>query len=81
MKTYWGSGGIVSAMHSLTLALDGGKWSASRPGHFTPTERDPGTHQIGGWVGPRASLGMVLRKIPSLDQGSNPDDPILQPIT
>jgi hypothetical protein len=23
-------------MHSLALALDGGEWSASHPGHFTP---------------------------------------------
>jgi hypothetical protein len=25
-----------SSTHSLTSALDGGEWSASRPGHFTP---------------------------------------------
>jgi hypothetical protein len=25
-------------MHSLTSALDGYEWSASRPGHFTPRE-------------------------------------------
>jgi hypothetical protein len=24
--------------------LDGGEWSASRPGRFTPRERAPGTH-------------------------------------
>jgi hypothetical protein len=45
-----------SAMHSLTLALDGGEWSASHPGCFTPKERAPGTHWIGGWVGPSAVL-------------------------
>jgi len=33
-------------MHSLTLALDGGEWSASCPGHLTPKERAPGTHCI-----------------------------------
>jgi hypothetical protein len=38
--------------HSLTSVLDGGDWSASRPGRFTPRERAPGTHWIGGWVGP-----------------------------
>jgi hypothetical protein len=43
-------------MQSLTSALDGGEWSASRPGRFTPRERNPGTHWIGGWVGPRAVL-------------------------
>jgi len=35
----------------LTSALDGGKWSASRPGRFTPKEKAAGTHWIGGWVG------------------------------
>jgi hypothetical protein len=60
-------------MHSLTLALDGGEWSASRPGHFTPRERAPGTHWIGGWVGPRALLDAVAKiKIPSPHQESNP---------
>jgi hypothetical protein len=28
----------------LTSALPGGKWSASRPGHFTPRKRAPSTH-------------------------------------
>jgi hypothetical protein len=36
-----------SSTHSLTSALDGGEWSASRPGRFTPRERAPGTHWIG----------------------------------
>jgi hypothetical protein len=38
----------------LTSAIDGGERSASRPARFTPKERAPGTHWIGGWVGPRA---------------------------
>jgi hypothetical protein len=38
--------------HSLTSALDGSEWSASRPGRFTPRETAPGTHWIGGWMGP-----------------------------
>jgi len=41
-----------SSTHSSTSALDGGEWSASRPGRFTPRERAPGTRWIGGWVGP-----------------------------
>jgi len=45
-----------SSTHSLTSALDGGEWSASRPSRFTPRERAPSTHWIGGWVGPRAVL-------------------------
>jgi len=32
----------------LTSALDGGEWSASRPGRFTPREIAPGIHWIGG---------------------------------
>jgi hypothetical protein len=47
---------MYSSTHSLTSALDGGEWSASRPGRFTPRERVPGTHWIGGWLGPRAVL-------------------------
>jgi hypothetical protein len=55
-----------SSRHSLTLALDGGEWSALRPGRFISKERAPGTHGIGGWMGPRAGLdGVVKRKIPS----------------
>jgi hypothetical protein len=62
-------------MHSLTLALDGGEWSASHPGCFTPRERDPGTPWI-GWLGLRAGLDMVSkRKIPSPHWDSNLDHP------
>jgi hypothetical protein len=46
----------------LTSALDGGEWSASRPGHFTPGERAQGTHWTGGWVDPRAGLDAVVRR-------------------
>jgi hypothetical protein len=48
--------GVINAYwrSSLTSALYGGEWLASRPGRFTPRERAPGTHWIGGWVGPRA---------------------------
>jgi hypothetical protein len=54
MKVY---GGVDVYIHVfLTLALVGGEWSASRLGRFTPGERAPGTHWIGGWVGPRASV-------------------------
>jgi hypothetical protein len=51
MKPYWERYGST---HSLTSALDEGEWLASRPGRFTPREKAPGTHRIGGWVGPRA---------------------------
>jgi hypothetical protein len=48
---------------------------------FTPRERAPGIYWIGGWVGPRAILDVVVkRKIPSPHQESNPRIPIIQPI-
>jgi hypothetical protein len=46
----------------LTSALDGGEWSALSPGRFTPRERAPDTHWIGGWVGPRTVLDAVVKK-------------------
>jgi hypothetical protein len=50
-------GGVDVQIHIfLTSTLAGGEWSASRPGSFTPGERAPDTHWIGGWVGPRAGL-------------------------
>jgi hypothetical protein len=52
---------------SLTSALGGGEWSTSRPGHFTPEERAPGTHWIGGWVDLRVGLDdLEKRKFLSL---------------
>jgi hypothetical protein len=51
-----------SSTHSLTSALDGGEWSASRPGRFTPWERIRGTHWIRGWVGPRAVLDAAVKR-------------------
>jgi hypothetical protein len=41
MKAYWGSGGIAPC-----ILLDGGEWSASRPGRFKPRERAPATHWV-----------------------------------
>jgi hypothetical protein len=65
-----------SSTHSLTSTLDGGEWSASRPGRFTLRERVPSTLCIGGWVGPRAVLDAVVkRKIPITRQES-----IFQPV-
>jgi hypothetical protein len=70
-----------NSTHSLTSALGGGEWSASRPGRFTSRERAPGTHWIGGWVGPRAVLDAVVKRIiPSPRRESNPRTPIVQPV-
>jgi hypothetical protein len=61
-----GGGGRYSSYSFMTSALDGGEWSASRPGRaFTPGESTPGTHWTGGWVGPRAGLDTE-------DRGKNP---------
>jgi hypothetical protein len=61
-----------SSTHSLTSVLDGGEWSASHPGCFTPRERAQGTHRIEGWVGPGADLDAVAkRKIPNPSRESN----------
>jgi hypothetical protein len=46
----------------LTSALVGGEWPASRPGRFTPGERAPGTHWIGGWLGPGAGVDDVEKR-------------------
>ena len=40
----------------MTAALEGGEWSASRPGRTLPPGERPSTHCTGGWVGPRAGL-------------------------
>jgi hypothetical protein len=79
MRTYWGSGGI--ATHILDLGTRW-RWVVS----FTirqlyPQKKVPGTHWIGGWVGPRAVLDMVVkRKIPIHRWESNPRTPIVQPV-
>jgi hypothetical protein len=74
----WGNGGIAPPF--LTLALNGGEWSASRF-YFTPEETAPGTHYIQGWVGPRAGLDvMEKRKISCPYQELNPDLMVIQPV-
>jgi hypothetical protein len=39
-----------------------GEWSALRLSRFIPGERDPCTHWLGGWVGPRAGLDDVEKR-------------------
>jgi hypothetical protein len=48
----------------LTSALEGGVWSASRPGRLYPRER-PVTHCTGGWVGPGAGLDRCGKSRPT----------------
>jgi hypothetical protein len=60
MKAY---GGVDAYIHIfLTSALVGGEWLASLHGRFTPGEKAPGTHWIGGWVDPRAGLDNVEKR-------------------
>jgi hypothetical protein len=49
-------------MGEWTSELAGGEWSASHLSHFTPGEKVPGTHWIGGWVDPRAGLDNVVKR-------------------
>ena len=48
----------------MTAALEGGEWSAARPGRTLPRER-PGTHFTGGWVSPRAGLDGRKNLVPT----------------
>jgi hypothetical protein len=52
----------ISTLATISSALVGGEWSASRPGRFTLGERAPGTHCIGSWVGPRDGLDDVEKR-------------------
>jgi hypothetical protein len=71
MKTY---GGVEVWPHAfLTSALGEGEWLASWPSRFTPRERAPSTHWIGGWVAHRASLDTMLkRRVPTPLPGIEP---------
>jgi hypothetical protein len=70
MKTY----GEVESF--LISALDGGEWSASRPGRSTPWERALGIHWTGSWVGPRVGQDAVVnRKMLLPCRESNPCRP------
>jgi hypothetical protein len=63
-------------MHSLTSALDGGEWSASRPGRFTARERAPRYSFDRRLGGPQSRSGYdVEEKIPIPRRNSNPDLP------
>jgi hypothetical protein len=54
-------GGVKAKFHtSFTLPLGKNEWSVS---YFTPRERVPNTYRIGGQVGSRATLDMVIVKI------------------
>jgi hypothetical protein len=53
---------VYSSYSFTSSVLDGGEWSASRPGRALPPRKDPhGTHCTGGWVGLRAGLDTEAR--------------------
>jgi hypothetical protein len=55
----WECGGMATPLLTSVLGVE---WSASRPGRFTPWERDCGTHGIENCVGPRAGLDAVKKE-------------------
>jgi hypothetical protein len=67
---------MYSSCSFLTSALDGGEWSASRPGSTLPPGKGPsGTRCTGGWEGPRACLdtevtGKILSPLPGIEPRS-----------
>jgi hypothetical protein len=74
--------GSIAPLIPWTSALDGGEWSASRSGRFTPRERAPGTYWIGGWVGgPQNRSGRGGEEKNSQPRReSNPRTSIVQPV-
>jgi hypothetical protein len=63
----------------LTFVLDGGNWSASRPGCFNPRWRALCTHWLWRWVGSRAGLDTVeYRKISCRCRELNPESSAVQ---
>jgi hypothetical protein len=50
----------VCRQELLTSALDGGEWSASRPGRFTPWETITSINLI-RWVAPKGGLDPVVK--------------------
>jgi hypothetical protein len=58
-KTY---GDGDTAPRVLILAIDGVHRSVSNPGALSPKEIAPGTHWVGGCVGPRAGLDAVKKR-------------------
>jgi hypothetical protein len=46
--------------YNSTILDPGNRWSAVS---FTPQEITPGTHQIGGWLGPTAHLDAVQKNL------------------
>jgi hypothetical protein len=68
----------------LASTLDEGEWSASRPSGFTPKERAPGNHWIGGWMGPEpvwARWWREFQPLPGLEPWSSSPKPSAIPLS
>jgi hypothetical protein len=69
MKTH---GGVQVYVHLfITLAVDGGEWSASRPGTCALEEIALSTHLIEGWVGPELIWTLYRRERMPFPEGIN----------
>jgi hypothetical protein len=53
--------GVREQKSLKNTALDEGEWS-SRSDRFIPPGKEPSTHWIVGWVGPRAGLDIVEQR-------------------
>jgi hypothetical protein len=73
---------IYSSYSFTTLALDGGEWSASRPGRaLHPGEWTPvPTGQEVGWAPEPVWTQRLEEKSSGLCQGSNLDRPVVQSV-
>jgi hypothetical protein len=81
METY---GEVEIQVHtSLTSAVDGGEWSASRHCDLTPREAAPGTHwRRGGSVGSRIRLDPVKKgKVSCACRQTNHYSSVAQPLS
>ena len=61
MKVCRGTRGVP--VFILTLLIGGGEWSVSYLGHAMFGERITDSHWRGGWVGHRAVLGVLEKRI------------------
>jgi hypothetical protein len=74
MKAYWVSGSIAPRIFELRTTWRSVVSFAPLP--LDPRVSAPGTHWIGGWVGPRTVLDAVVeRKIPAPVETRTHDHP------
>jgi hypothetical protein len=60
-------------------ALNGGEWSASRPGRFTAGKRVSDSYWIGRWVRPRTGLHEVTKR--EITDPAKNRTPVIQHVT